>query len=97
MHDNPRKVLSDGHTQANSQIQKNIQKRKLFRIISGEIWIVGFWSIPGRVRVTFKQPILSNKSFSSRQILQMLLLDNYCFYYANIIYANLATRPPMAE
>ena len=37
MHNNPRKVLSEGHTQANSQIQKNIQKRKFFRRISGEI------------------------------------------------------------
>ena len=49
MHKNPRKVLSEGHTQANSQIHKNIQKRKLFRRISGKVWIIGFWGIPGRV------------------------------------------------
>ena len=53
MHKNPRKVLSEGHTQANSQIHKNIQKRKLFRRISGKVWIIGFWVIPGRVGVTF--------------------------------------------
>ena len=53
MHKNPRKVLREGHTQANSQIQKNIQKRKLVRRISGEVWIIGFWGIPGRVGGTF--------------------------------------------
>ena len=46
MHKNPRKVLSEGHTQANSQIHKNIQKRKLFRRISGKIWIIGFTKKP---------------------------------------------------
>ena len=40
------------HKQIHKYI-KTSKKRKLFRRISGKVWIIGFWGIPGRVGVTF--------------------------------------------
>ena len=56
LHNQPTRILEKYLVKAiHKQIHKYIKTSKSasFRRISGKVWIIGFWGIPGRVGVTF--------------------------------------------